>query len=355
MNFPTVISNEVGKTKSFWEKPEGLTGMLSIGLLGLGGFFVAQAILPALLALVGTGIALVGKTIILTALCAVLASFLYVITNKKFLNLMKYGFKSSMRKLTGWFVEIDPIGIMKGYIESLGEKQEVLVDKKQQLNGQIANCKQIIAKNEKEIEDSMNTFQSAQKAGKAGIGAVSARNAGRLQEFNKKLAITQSKMEMLYRALNKYAEATTAVIADLKSEVKVREEERKMMLTSYSAMSAAMNILRDGSDEKELFDQAMEFVAEDYAKKLGEIEDFMTSSQTILDGIDLQNASWEGKALKQLEAWESKTDSLLLGDDKRLIVENSHSGSIPNYGATAPIAPMTNGGDDFGKFFRNNQ
>lgn len=316
------------KVKSFWEKPEGTTGMVVLGLLGLGGFFIAPTVLTGLISILTLGTAAVGQAITLTVMLAIAAFLFMVLTDKKFITLVKYMFKSSVRAMTNIFVETDPIGIMKGYIDDLKDKREVLYNKKRDLAGQISKCKEIIASNEKEIENSMSGAKVAQTKGNASLVALKSRNAGRLTDFNSKLRGTLSKMEIIYQALDKYSNAAETIIEDITSEVKVKKQERDMMLSGYSAIKSAMSILSGGDDERELFDQAMEFVTEDYSKKLGEIDDFMNMSKNTLDGIDLQNGVWEEKALKQLAEWEAKTDSIVLGNDKRLMIEDK-SATVP--------------------------
>ena len=72
------------KPKQFWDRPEGTTGMITIALLSVGGFFVARAWLPAILDVLTMGISAVGKAITLTLGGTVLFSLLYILTNKSF-------------------------------------------------------------------------------------------------------------------------------------------------------------------------------------------------------------------------------------------------------------------------------
>jgi hypothetical protein len=341
------LGNETRQPKSFWERPEGTTGMAFIALLGVGGFFLAKAVLPTILAVFGMAITAVGQAITITILCAVLAALLYILTNSKFQTLCSYLFKSSMHKLTGVFIENDPIGIMKSYISDLRKKKVELEERENALNGQIRSCQAMIEKNTQEADKAMSMARVAKNSANNPQFALHSRNAGRLSEFNDKLSVTLTKMQMLYRALKKYSEASDVVIADMTAEVKIREQERKMVLASNSAMRSAMAILKGNDDARELYDQAMEFVVEDYGRKLGEIEDFMNSSQSILDGIDMQNGVWEEKALKQLEAWEAKTDSVLLGDTKRVLIEDmSIQDPVAGLNSTNTI------GTDFNRFLR---
>lgn len=343
------------KLTSFWERKEGVTGMIVLGFLALGGAFVLKAILPWLNSLLTDAIAAGLKFVALGAICAFIALVLFLITNKKVQLLVKYAFKSSMRKLTQLFVEIDPIGIMKGFIDTLKEKKEAFDGRKAQLKGQISVFDQTIASNAKAAEEAMRMAQAAKSRGMNNKDIMfHGREAERYKETNKTLGVTLAKMNMLYKALEKYGEACDFMIRDLASDVRLREQERKMMLTSHSAISGAMAILKGTGDERELYDQAMEYVVEDYAQKMGEIDDFMLSTETILKGIDLKNGMWEDAALKELEIWEAKTDSTVLGQQKRAMIEDgstSYTSLIDlnrGNGEKVPVAKT----DDYQKFFK---
>jgi hypothetical protein len=61
--------------------------------------------------------------------------------------------------------------------------------------------------------------------------------------------------------------------------------------------------------------------------KIGEIEDFVRLSDSFMSSVDLQNGVYESDALKMLEDWERNADSIVLGDSKRLLIENN---SVPS-------------------------
>lgn len=336
MSIPQLPNNN--QVKSFWERPEGTTGMLTLGILGVGGYFLLTAILPSIIALLGMAITAVGQGIVLAALCAVLAAFLYVVTNKRFLTLCSYAFKSVMRKITGAFVEIDPIGIMKNYIDDLKSRQADMDVGIEKLNGQVKICQQKIRANETGYEKAMATAKVAQEKEMQGAFTVNARQAGRLERLNNETLIPLLKtMELNLRALRKYREVTDTVIADITNEVEARKIERDMILASYSVIQAAKKIMNGDPDKKELFDQAMEFVVQDYGMKLGEIENFIETSKTFVEGLDLQNGVYQEEALKKMQAWEQRADSLLLGDNKRLMLEQSTSQSFGMGNVQTPV------------------
>ena len=313
------------KTKSFWERPEGTTGMFTLALGGVGLYFAA----PALLAFVTTLTALVGQTFMLAILGTGLFIFLNIVFNKKVQTLVRYMFKSAMRWITKWWVEIDPIGIMSNYITELLDKREVMAISRDKLRGQLTVLDRQIAKNSTEYESSMAMAAKANQQGNAGVFSVQSRQAGRLEKLNKEsLVPLQTQMQVHLRALNKYYEVTGTVIDDLRNEVKARQIEREMILASHTAMKAAKAILMGGTDAKELFDQAMEFVVEDFGMKMGEIDSFIENSRGFVEGLDMQNGVYEAEALKKLQAWENKADSILLGNSKAQLLENNASTSI---------------------------
>ena len=327
------------KIKSFWERPEGTTGMIALGLLALAAFFGINAVLPAINNFLSMAIGAVGKGIVLAGLMATGAAFLFIITNKRFLTLCKYMFMSAMRACTSAFIEIDPIGIMKSYIETLQEKKEKFDKNKASLKGQIRECDMQISANRAEIDKATRLAKVAKEQGNAGQLSVHGRNMTRLGELNDRMQNTRDKMQKLYEFLCKYSEATDLVIQDMTNDVKAREQERRYSTTTNNAMRSAMSILKGEGVEKAMYDEAMEFALQDYASKMGEIEDFMIDTQSIMDGIDLQNGVWEQAAIEKLSQFENKT-SILLGGEKRLMLEQTTQATIQPLNTTSDYSKL---------------
>jgi len=329
------MSTNEFKPKSFWERPEGTTGMFAIGL----GVVAAYFSLDFLTRLFGKIINLLGQGIAITVLGAILFGLIMILTNSKFQTLIAYGFKSVMRKITGAFVEIDPIGIMKSYIDDLKSKRGIMEESIAKLRGQVQVCKKQVEQNDIEYEKQMSTFKVAHEKGLGSAATVASRQAGRLEKLNKEsLKPLLLQMEVHLKALMKYYEVTGTVIDDLHNEVKAQEMQRKMIQESYSAMSTAKKILMGGTDQRELFDQAMEYVVNDYGMKMGEIENFIENSKGFVEGLDLQNGVYEADALKKLQEWENKADSILLGNHKQQMLEQSTYDSTLYNGIGQPAA-----------------
>ena len=86
--------------------------------------------------------------------------------------------------------------------------------------------------------------------------------------------------------------------------------------------------------------------------KMGEIDSFMEDTESILAGINLQNGMWEAEAEKKLLEFEKKSDSLVLGGTKRMMIENVNTGtSVPLSWTTAePVRVQRDDGDSTSKF-----
>ncbi len=332
------------KPKHFWDRPEGTTGMITIAILALGLYGLAKSLLPSVINLLDMAIAVVGKVIALTAGSALLFALIYVLTNRSFQTAVSAVFKSSMRAVTGKIIEIDPIGIMRNYIDTLKGKKEIMDRNIAALNGQITVIKQRIDKNKSSMDNAIRTAAVAKGRGMQMQFSLQARSAGRLEKSNITYQQMLDKMTILYRALKKYQEATEVTIADMTEEVQVKSDERDAIVKASRAMNGAMSILRGAGPEKELFDQAMEFTVADYGQRLGEIDDFMDTTKSILEGMDLQNGVYDAAAMERLTSWEQRADSLVLGGEKRLMLENV---------GTASQTDASGGADDLRKFFKN--
>ncbi|PLK43063.1 PspA/IM30 family protein [Emticicia sp. TH156] len=301
------------RPKSFWERPEGKTGTLFAAGLLLGGGYLLYKALPYL-------ITLASNTLYLAGLLIVLAALIYMILDPKMRNLIFYIYKSIMRWITGMFIQLDPIGILKTYIDELRSNLGKMNQQIATLKGQMYNLKTIIENNRKQIQNDLNLASKAKETDKQAMMVLKARKAGRLQESNIKLEDLYKKMEILYRVLTKMYENSEIMLEDIKDQVAVKEQERKAIRTSHSAMRSAMNILNGNKDQRQMFDMAMESIADDVSQKVGEMERFMEMSSNFMDSIDLQNGVFEEEGLKMLEKWEQEGVSLLLGSDKKALI-----------------------------------
>jgi len=221
-------------------------------------------------------------------------------------------YKNVMRRLTGWFVTIDPIGVLKNYVEDLEDNLAKMRKQIGAIRGQMRKIKNLIDDNAKEIEQNMKIAQAARDKGKEKQMLLSSRKAARLKETNQKYASLHKRMEVLYRILTKMHTNSEILLEDTKDQVKLKEQERKAIRTSHGAMKSAMSVISGDPDKRAMFDMAMEAVADDVASKVGEMERFMEMSSSFMESVDLKNGIFEEEGLQMLEEWEKKSTLMLL-------------------------------------------
>lgn len=317
------------KPKNFWERPEGVTGGIFLAAILLGGGYLLYTILPVL-------ITLAQNTLYLAGILAALAAVVYMVLDPKMRNLVWYMYKSVMRWITGVFVEIDPIGILKSYIEDLRDNLGKMNGQISNLKGQMYKLNETIKQNQREMQNNLGLASKAKETGKESIMVLKARKAGRLQESNMKLEDLYKRMEVLYRVLVKMYENSEIMLEDLTDQVSVKEQEYKAIKASHSAMRSAQAILTGNSDKKYMYDMALEAMANDVGQKVGEMERFMDMSKNFMDSIDLQNGVFEEEGLAMLEKWEKEGVSMLLGGEKNAIISKAQS-SAETLDLNAPV------------------
>jgi hypothetical protein len=301
------------KRKSFWRKPEGITGAIFGIAIVLGGGLLLYNLLPIL-------VGAMSSVLSMTLMLLVLGVLIYMVLDPKMRNLVWYMYKSVMRWVTGLFVQIDPIGVLKNYVDDLKDNLKKMSKQITKLRGQMHKLKEQIVNNQKAIQSNLEMASKAKEIKKRDVMILKSRKAGRLKESNMKLEDLYKKMEILHRVLRRMFENSSIMMEDITDQVKVKEQERLAIRASHGAMKSAMNIIRGDKDKKYMFDQALEAITDDVSQKVGEMERFMEVSEGFMNSVDLQNGIFEEEGLKMLEKWEKEGESLILGGEKEMLI-----------------------------------
>ncbi|MCB0629756.1 MAG: hypothetical protein R2824_33715 [Saprospiraceae bacterium] len=298
------FENPQGK-KSFWKRPEGVTGTIFLTALLLGAGYLIFSNLEVL-------VGLMQNTLYLALMLGVLGAIVYMVLDPKMRNLVWYMYKSVMRSITGMFVQIDPIGILKSYVEDLEDNLKKMRKQIGLLRGQMRKIQGLMEKNKQDIDNNLKLAAAARDKGKDQQMVLSSRKAARLKESNAKYQTLYNKMEVMYRILTKMHQNSEILLEDTRDQVKLKEQERKAIRASHSAMKSAMSVISGDPDKRAMFDMAMENITEDVANKVGEMERFMEMSSSFMDSVDLQNGVFEEQGLRMLEEWEEKSTLMLM-------------------------------------------
>jgi len=308
------------KSKTFWERPEGVTGAIFLAALIAGGAFLTAKSIALI-------VAAMTSTFGLIVILAVLGTIIFTALDPKARNLVWYMYKSVMRAITGIFVKMDPIAILKGYVSDLKENLRKMNRQVSMLRGQMHKLQELILNNRKEIQSNLHLASQAKETDKQAVMILKSRKAGRLKESNIKLEDLYKKMEILYRVLRKMYENSEVMLEDIQDQVLIKEQERKAMHASHSAMKSAMSIISGDKDKRAVFDMALEAIADDVANKVGEMERFMDMSENFMNSVDLQNGIFEEEGLKMLEKWEKEGVSAILGEQKETLLKEAEDDS----------------------------
>lgn len=296
--------------KSFWERPEGKPGMVVLaGLAVFAGYWLlsnANWIMNAMKDL--TTAVFLG---------AGLAAFIWLASDPKVRNLVWYFYQVIIKSITGFFVEINPIGICKVYIDELKKKR-------QNMNAQLGKLKQETGKLERKISEQQEEYKKlmsqasvaknklSEDAKYKALMTLNARKAGRRKNSTLKLTDLLKKMKAMYEQMNKMYYYSGIMVEDVSDQVEVLEAERNAVRASYNVMKAAQSIIAGNSDEAMLFEQAMFGIADDIGAKVGEMDRFMELSQDFMNGVDLENGVFEEEGLALLEEWENSSSLMFI-------------------------------------------
>lgn len=316
------MDEKTRSTKSFWRRPEGVTGMVFIAVLSIA----------AVLAIYSNWAFIMAATqsvVSLTIILLVLSVIAFLIFDPTMRNLISFMYKSIMRKLTGYFVTIDPIKVLRNYVQELSENLKKMNRQMHKLREQMHLLKEQILQNNQEIQNNLTQASEAKERNQRKKMILQSRRAGRLKESNIKLDDLLKRMEILYKVLTRMYDNSYILKEDIEDQVNIKEKERQAIHASHSAMSSAMNIINGNKDKRFMFDQALEAIADDVSQKVGEMEQFMEMSESFMSSIDLENGIYEEEGLEMLRQWESEEDSLLLGEDKsHLLLEKGEDDQV---------------------------
>jgi len=170
----------MAKRKSFWGKPEGIVGGVVLGGMILGGAWLVTTFVGSILAFLTTTVGLVVGL-------SVLGLIIFMALDSKTRAVTGFMYKSIMRWITGMFIKIDPISILKSYVDDLKGNLKKMNKRIYQLRGQMHKLKEMILNNKKEIKSNIELAGAAKANEQKAQMILKSRKAGRLRDSNVKL------------------------------------------------------------------------------------------------------------------------------------------------------------------------
>jgi hypothetical protein len=292
--------------KSFWSRPEGRTG--AVVLTGAAGALVWGwgKVVPFL-------VDMMADTLHLAALVAGAGALLYVALSAR----THLAFRLLARALTGLLVEIDPVGILRDRLATMRSQRDEMGARIAEVHGQLGLLERAIEKNRSTAEENLRQASLARRTAGAAANeeealrrtlqvTVKANQAGRLEKQNVSYGQLHAKLRTVHDFLVRWAASVDAYVEDAEDQVRQAEIERKTIHSAYRAFRAALRVIRGKGTEQEIYDAAMEHLADDVGRKLGEMEAFQRDARAFMDDMDVQRGVITEDALARLDRFEQQ-------------------------------------------------
>lgn len=319
------FSQSMQTAKSFWDSKSGSFGkwVLVIGGLGLAAVFVFfwGLILPFL-------IGVVGSTIQLAGLCAVLAVLSSPLWCAPVRLMLSNAFQMSMRWGYRKLVQKDPIGILlnnrdqmrdqltefdKAVTQLAGSKQRLETDLQTQMDS-IRENKSLDAATAKQISLVQASIQNATgnskmelalKLQSLQLGQQNDQQAAGicLQTINAEKPILDQ-TDKMYDQLCRLRNLADFKVQSLTMQADMYAKQRKSILAGQAGLVAAGHVMHGDPHELELVDMAIDALNTETADTIGAMKDFNRNSDKYLTNMDIHNdadASSGQKVFSELE------------------------------------------------------
>jgi hypothetical protein len=119
-------------------------------------------------------------------------------------------------------------------------------------------------------------------------------------------------------------------VTDKENRVSEEEMRRKALKKAYSVFQAAKKIFRGDPVANQIYDQTLEYLADDAGQMLGEMEDFNRLANKLMTNMDLETGAINDEAVKQLSEFQQK----LLPASASV---SPLPGSVPEQASAAPV------------------
>ena len=268
-----------------------------------GGIKLVNYIAPTLIDLMKNVYWLVGLGVPLAFLT------LFIISNQTFLWMQ---YKRICRGIVSVFVKMDPLSIMKGYLEYLQKKKRNLDTVKVALEGKKIKLGRKMEQLTGEVEKNRRLGQAALKAGDQKQAAL---YGTYLQGDKQSLDLYRpiyAKLEENDKFLNELSENWGYSIDGLGHEIERKEEEYVNLREMVKALKQASSFA-EASEAERLYEESLKALEENVSQKMAYIEDFENKSKDMMKGINTEKNLRTEEGLAALN--NLKDEKLLLPAD----------------------------------------
>lgn len=289
--------------QSFWDKKEGVTGKIIMGVLIVAALLGLYQILPFLVNFVnGIGDLITG--IIRIGLLTIGGIAAYLIISS-----LKDGFMKLLEnvswKITNFIIGLDPITTMKTDIKNMIDRKKAFDLSASKVYGRVNKLEDRESTNAKEALRQLKMAEIAKSKGDNVGSQVASNQASRLKNSNDQMRPILDKLRLYYKKLQAVSGALDFFIRDKGNLVVMLEEQYNAIKDSVDAMRNADKTLGDGNDEASMFNRAVQIAQDEMARGMGYIDMVMNNSQQLIDKVDLEKGLLDASGTELLQKFES--------------------------------------------------
>ena len=225
-------------------------------------------------------------------------------------------FRMMVRRTSRIFMSYDPIGALQDHVIYLRQCLGKFDQKRNQLSGIIESVKEQIEKSRREYTEAMRLAKKAQDMSDVQTLNLEGRKAKRRKDTVERLEKIFERLSTVLKTLHKLREHSQFLILDTEDEVNEMMIRHGAMNAAGAALEEALKVIEGDPEMQAMYKDTMRALEESVRERVGLIEMVMTNADGLIGGIDVKNATINEQILHDLEAWDSRSNELLLRPDK---------------------------------------
>lgn len=308
--------------RSFWQRPEGTTGKVILGGAALAAMGVFVQLLPTLLQIA-------QDTFKLMMYLGAFVGVYLLASAERPRTLITYAFQMLSRAITSYFVDIDPVSILKSFVRQMKKRREEVQERLNRITAVVRTLQGEIRRSEKEMAGALELAMAAKHVeDEDGLDAnaeIASRRKRNIADYQEMLAQVQTVEGMLRKVLKR----VDYHIRNAEDETRELVRKHQIAVETSAATKSAWAVLSD-TDAAEVANEAADRIRERYENALGELQGLIEMSD-FDHAVDLQQVAFRADGRAQLEALE-----------KKLSVIESEEDGVPALAGGTPLA--TGGG-----------
>lgn len=318
--------SQTAPRRSFWERPEGSTGKALIGAGAAAALYVIWRY-----DILGKLIELATDAIHLTILGATLAALWMILSSERVHSLVFYGFQMISRWITSFFIEIDPVAILKAYIGQMRKRRDQVQDRLGRISGVKKTLEGEIKRSKKEMGRALELAHAAKNVGDEDGLDAHAEIAGRRKRNIEDYMEMHAQVEQVETLLSRVLKRVDYHIRNAEDETNELVRKHQIARETSEATRSAREVL-GYSDLLEIRNEAADRIRERYGNAIGELETLIQMTD-FDNAVDLEQVAFRADGRRQLETLEKALQQLESGQSPALLSAGPIPTAVPAEGS----------------------